>query len=134
MQYKIIARILANRLSKVIDKVKKKKKKKKKKKLMLFKVDLKKAFDTVSWKYLDHMLSSLGFGSKWRGWIQVCLHSARSSVGRPSSEFSIKRGLRQGDPLSPFLFIIVMERLHIAMRNAVCSGLIRGDVIGTLIN
>ncbi|GKA73166.1 RNA-directed DNA polymerase, eukaryota, reverse transcriptase zinc-binding domain protein [Tanacetum coccineum] len=109
-------------------------KKKKKKKLMLFKVDFKKAFDTVSCKYLNHMLSSLGFGSKRRGWIQVSLHSARSSVSSPSSEFLIKRGLRQGDPLSPFLFIIVMEGLHIAMRNVVCSGLIRGDVIGTLIN
>ncbi|GJU21232.1 putative RNA-directed DNA polymerase, eukaryota, reverse transcriptase zinc-binding domain protein [Tanacetum coccineum] len=126
MQYKIIAKILANRLSKVIDKVKKK--------LMLFKVDFEKAFDTVSWKYLDHMLLSLGFGSKWRRWIQVCLHSARSSVlvnGSPSNEFSIKRGLRQGDLLSPFLFIIVMEGLRIAMQNVVCSGLIREAVIET---
>ncbi|GJY85810.1 RNA-directed DNA polymerase, eukaryota, reverse transcriptase zinc-binding domain protein, partial [Tanacetum coccineum] len=104
-------------------------KKKKKKKLMLFKVDFEKAFDTVSWKYLDHMLLSLGFKSKWRRWIQVCLHSARSSVlvnGSPSNEFSIKRGLRQGDLLSPFLFIILMEGLRIAMQNVVCSGLIRG--------
>ncbi|GKA15089.1 putative RNA-directed DNA polymerase, eukaryota, reverse transcriptase zinc-binding domain protein [Tanacetum coccineum] len=108
--------------------------KKKKKKLMLFKVDFEKAFDTVSWKYLDHMLLSLGFGSKWRRWIQVCLHSARSSVlvnDSLSSEFLIKRGLRQGDPLSHFLFIIVMEGLHIAMQNAVCSGLIREAEIGT---
>nr|GEZ75021.1 RNA-directed DNA polymerase, eukaryota [Tanacetum cinerariifolium] len=66
MQYKIIAKILANRLSKVIDKVYKKKKKK----LILLKVDFEKAFDTVSWKYLNHMLLSLGFGSKWRRWIQ----------------------------------------------------------------
>ncbi|GKF47897.1 putative RNA-directed DNA polymerase, eukaryota, reverse transcriptase zinc-binding domain protein [Tanacetum coccineum] len=81
------------------------------------------------------MLLSLGFGRKWRRWIQVCLHSARSSVlvnGSPTSEFSIKRGLRQGDLLSPFLFIIVMEGLHITMKNAVCSGLIRGAEIGTL--
>ncbi|GJY29953.1 putative RNA-directed DNA polymerase, eukaryota, reverse transcriptase zinc-binding domain protein [Tanacetum coccineum] len=102
---------------------------------MLFKVDFKKAFDTVSWKYLDHMLLSLGFGSKWRRWIQVCLHSARSSIlvnGSPTSEFSIKRGLRQGNPLSPFLFIMVMEGLHITMKNTVCLGLIRGDEIETL--
>ncbi|GJV34750.1 putative RNA-directed DNA polymerase, eukaryota, reverse transcriptase zinc-binding domain protein [Tanacetum coccineum] len=146
MQCKIIAKILANRLSKVIDKVVYQEqstfiagrqildgpivlselmswyKKKKKKKLMLFKVDFEKAFDTVSWKYLDHMLLSLGFGSKWRRWIQVCLHSATSSIlvnGSPFSEFSIKCGLRQGDPLSPFQFINVMEGLHIAMQNAV---------------
>ncbi|GJT27404.1 RNA-directed DNA polymerase, eukaryota, reverse transcriptase zinc-binding domain protein [Tanacetum coccineum] len=72
----------------------------KKQKLMIFKVDFEKAFDTVSWKYLDHMLLSLGFGCKWRRWIHMCLHSARASVlvnGSPTSEFSIKRGLRQGD-------------------------------------
>ncbi|GJU12941.1 putative RNA-directed DNA polymerase, eukaryota, reverse transcriptase zinc-binding domain protein [Tanacetum coccineum] len=107
--------------------------KKKKRNLMLFKVDFEKAFDTVSWKFLDHMLSSLGFGNKWHRWINVCLHSARASVlinGSPTSEFSIKRGLRQGDPLSPFLFIIVMEGLHIALKNAVSSGLIQGASIG----
>ncbi|GJR18938.1 RNA-directed DNA polymerase, eukaryota, reverse transcriptase zinc-binding domain protein [Tanacetum coccineum] len=156
MQYKIIAKVLANRLSKVIDKVVCKEQsvfisgrfildgplmlseimswyKKKKRNLMFFKVDFEKAFDTVSWKFLDHMLSSLGFGNKWRKWINACLHSARASVlinGSPTSEFSIKRGLRQGDPLSPFLFIIVMEGLHIALQNAVSSGLIQGASIG----
>ncbi|GJY15773.1 RNA-directed DNA polymerase, eukaryota [Tanacetum coccineum] len=134
MQYKIIAKVLANRLSKVIDKVVSKEQsafisgrfildgplmlseimswyKKKKRNLMLFKVDFEKAFDTVSWKFLDHIASVLVNGS-------------------PTSEFSIKRGLRQGDPLSPFLFIIVMEGLHIALKNAVSSGLIQGASIG----
>ncbi|GKC34656.1 hypothetical protein Tco_1047040, partial [Tanacetum coccineum] len=46
--------------------------------------------------------------------------------GSSSSEFSIKRGLRQGDPLGPFLFIIIMEGLHIALKDAVQSGLLRG--------
>ncbi|GKA87022.1 RNA-directed DNA polymerase, eukaryota, reverse transcriptase zinc-binding domain protein [Tanacetum coccineum] len=97
------------------------------------KVDFEKAFDTVNWKYLDHMLLSLGFGSKWRRWIKMCLHSTRASVlvnGSPSSEFPIKRGLRQGDPLSPFLFIIVMEGLHLALEDAVSSGLIHGVKVG----
>ncbi|GKA48294.1 RNA-directed DNA polymerase, eukaryota, reverse transcriptase zinc-binding domain protein [Tanacetum coccineum] len=87
----------------------------------------------VSWKFLDHMLSSLGFGNKWRRWINIFLHSTRASVlvnGSQTSEFSIKRGLRQGNPLSPFLFIIVMEGLHIALKNAVSSGLIQGASIG----
>ena len=103
------------------------------KKLLIFKVDFEKAFDSVSWKFLDHMLLSLGFGIKWRSWIQACLKSAKSSVlinGSPSSEFSIKRGLRQGDPLSPFLFIIIMEGLHLALKDAVQSCLVRGTKVG----
>ncbi|XP_071699047.1 uncharacterized protein [Rutidosis leptorrhynchoides] len=63
----------------------------------------------------------------------MCLKSSRSSVlvnGSPSYEFPIKRGLRQGDPLSPFLFIIVMEGLNILLKNAIEANLIRGTVLG----
>ncbi|GJY45574.1 RNA-directed DNA polymerase, eukaryota, reverse transcriptase zinc-binding domain protein [Tanacetum coccineum] len=62
------------------------------------------------------------FGNKWCSWIKACLNSSRASIlinGSPTSEFSIKRGLRQGDPLSPFLFILVMEGLHNAFEEAV---------------
>ncbi|GJT16198.1 putative RNA-directed DNA polymerase, eukaryota, reverse transcriptase zinc-binding domain protein [Tanacetum coccineum] len=102
--------------------------------MLIFKVDFEKAFDSVSWKYLDFVLISLGFGSKWRTWIRACLNSSRASVlinGSPTSKFSIKRGLRQGDPLSPFLFILVMEGLHCSISNAVNSGLIRGVKFGS---
>nr|GEU84038.1 hypothetical protein [Tanacetum cinerariifolium] len=104
-----------------------------KKKILIFKVDFEKAFDLVSWKYLDFVLLSLGFGSKWRSWIRACPYSSRASIlinGSPTFEFSIKRGLRQGDPLSPFLLIIVMEGLHCVMSNVVSSGLIQGIKIG----
>ncbi|GJT35063.1 RNA-directed DNA polymerase, eukaryota, reverse transcriptase zinc-binding domain protein [Tanacetum coccineum] len=76
----------------------------------------------LNWNYLDHILDSLGFGLKWRSWIKTCLSSSRASIlvnGSPTSEFSINRGLRQGDPLSPFLFILVMEGLHNAFADAV---------------
>ncbi|GJZ09996.1 RNA-directed DNA polymerase, eukaryota, reverse transcriptase zinc-binding domain protein [Tanacetum coccineum] len=79
--------------------------KEKKKKLIIFKVDFEKAFDSVSWKYLDFVLLYLGFSSKWRSWIRACLSSSRASVlvnGSPTWEFPIKRGLRKGDLLSPF--------------------------------
>lgn len=92
-------------------------------------MDFEKAFDSVSWRYLDHVMCMMGFGVKWRNWIRSCLHSARSSIlinGSPTSEFSLKRGLRQGDPLSPFLFIIIMEGLHIALRDAMAANLFHG--------
>ncbi|GJR76425.1 RNA-directed DNA polymerase, eukaryota, reverse transcriptase zinc-binding domain protein [Tanacetum coccineum] len=108
--------------------------KKRKKKLMLFKVDFKKAFDSMSWRYLDFVLDKLGFGTKWRSWIKVGLVSARTSIlvnGGPTSEFSLKRGLRQGDPLSPFLFIIVMEGLHMTLRDGVAANMFQGVKVGS---
>ncbi|GJZ27081.1 RNA-directed DNA polymerase, eukaryota, reverse transcriptase zinc-binding domain protein [Tanacetum coccineum] len=103
------------------------------KKMMIFKVEFEKAFDSVNWKYLDYVLGQFGFGEKWRNWIQECLRSARTSIlvnGSPTSEFSIKRGLRQGDPMSPFLFILIMEGLHIAIEDATQSNLIKGVSFG----
>nr|GEV11277.1 hypothetical protein [Tanacetum cinerariifolium] len=132
--YKIIFKLLANRLSKVTDKRDHPVVKKEEEKMSIFKVDFEKAFDSVSWKYLDFILDSLGFGSKWRSWIKACLYSSRASIlinGTPTFEFSIKRGLRQRDPLSPFLFILVMEGLHCAMSNAVNFGLIRRIKLGS---
>ncbi|GKA57668.1 reverse transcriptase domain, reverse transcriptase zinc-binding domain protein [Tanacetum coccineum] len=88
-----------------------------------------KAFDYISWNYLDHILDSLGFRLKWRSWIKTCLSSSRASIivnGSHTSEFSINRDLRQGDPLSPFLFILVMEGLHTAFADALGNGLISG--------
>ncbi|GJS65512.1 hypothetical protein Tco_0680076 [Tanacetum coccineum] len=67
---------------------------------------------------------------KWRSWIKICLSSSRASIlvnGSPTSEFFINRGLRQGDPLSPFLFILVLEGLHNAFADAVGTGLIIGN-------
>nr|KYP31002.1 hypothetical protein KK1_049288 [Cajanus cajan] len=72
------------------------------------------------------MLQRLGFNCKWRQWIMECLVSAKVSVlvnGSPTEEFTTQRGLRQGDPLAPFLFLVVAEGMSGMMREAVNKGL-----------
>ncbi|GJY80765.1 RNA-directed DNA polymerase, eukaryota, reverse transcriptase zinc-binding domain protein [Tanacetum coccineum] len=155
--YKIIAKILANRLVVVLEDlvsdvqsafVAKRQIldgpfilnelfqwcKMKKKHTMIFKVDFEKAYDSVRWDYLDDVLKRFGFGEKWCGWIQNCLLSSKGSVivnGSPTKEFQFHRGLKQGDPLSPFLFLLIMESLHISMQRVVDAGLFRGIQVGS---
>nr|XP_043638072.1 uncharacterized protein LOC122609078 [Erigeron canadensis] len=96
---------------------------------MFFKIDFVKAYDYLSWDFLLYMLEVLGFGNKWISWFKACLFSARFSVlvnGSPTDEFSIQRGLRQSHPMAPFLFIIAMEGLHVAINNLVRNGLFCG--------
>lgn len=103
--------------------------KKMKHKVLLFKVDFEKAFDCLNWSYLDSIMEQMNFGGKWRSWILECLKSATASVlvnGSPTEEFHITMGVRQGDPLSPFLFIIVMEGLHVSMLEATRKGYFNG--------
>lgn len=74
-------------------------------------------------------MDQMGFGGKWGNWIVGCLSSSRASIlvnGSPMDEFPISRGVRQGDPLSPFLFILEMEGLNVAIRSACAKSLIKG--------
>nr|GFB05375.1 putative RNA-directed DNA polymerase, eukaryota, reverse transcriptase zinc-binding domain protein [Tanacetum cinerariifolium] len=128
IHYKIIAKTLANRLSKVIDKI----------------VSIEQSafisgrqiFDgpfILSEKYLDFVLHNLGFGNKWRSWIRACLYLSRAIIlvnGSPTLEFSIKQGLRQGYPFSPFLFILIMKGLHCALSTTVSFNHIHGIYLG----
>ncbi|KAJ9543280.1 hypothetical protein OSB04_022987 [Centaurea solstitialis] len=71
----------------------------------------------------------MNFGQKWRKWIHGCLSSAMVSVlinGSSSKEFCMGKGLRQGDPLAPFLFIIAAEACNIAMKEAREIGIFHG--------
>ncbi|GJS13278.1 RNA-directed DNA polymerase, eukaryota [Tanacetum coccineum] len=107
--------------------------KSKKKQTMIFKVDFEKAFDSVRWDFLDDVLKKFGFGDRWCGWIQSCLRSSRGSIlvnGSPTKEFQFYKGLKQGDPLSPFLFILIMESLHLSFQNTVNEGMFKGVSIG----
>ncbi|GJV76417.1 RNA-directed DNA polymerase, eukaryota [Tanacetum coccineum] len=158
--YKIITKVLANRLSLVISELVSDVQsafvsnrhildgpfilnellswcKHKKSKALIFKIDFEKAFDSVRWDYLDVVLANFGFGLKWRSWIQGCLKSAMGSIlvnGSPTSEFKFSKGLKQGDPLSPFLFILIMESLHLSFNNVVNAGLYNGIQIDESLN
>ncbi|GJV80075.1 RNA-directed DNA polymerase, eukaryota [Tanacetum coccineum] len=101
----------------------------KRKRAMIFKVDFEKAFDSVKWDYLIDTLRAFGFGQKWCSWINGCFENATGSVlvnGSPTSEFQFHRGLKQGDHISPFLFILIMETLHLSFKRVIEANLFKG--------
>ncbi|XP_022032064.1 uncharacterized protein LOC110933134 [Helianthus annuus] len=103
--------------------------KKYKRRGMFFKVDIKKAYDSVNWAFLDSIMQQMNFSSRWRTWVMATLRSAKASVlvnGSPTREFVCSCGLRQGDPLSPFLFVMAMEALSGIMKVADSTGLFKG--------
>nr|GEX98872.1 RNA-directed DNA polymerase, eukaryota [Tanacetum cinerariifolium] len=104
----------------------------KKKETMIFKVNFEKAFDSVRWDFFEDVLKNFGFGSRWWDWIISCLKYSKGSVlvnGSPTSEFQFYKGLKHDDPLSPFLFILVMETLYLSFKNVVNAGLFKGVVL-----
>ncbi|GKC21849.1 RNA-directed DNA polymerase, eukaryota [Tanacetum coccineum] len=103
--------------------------KRKKKQAMFFKVDFAKAYDSVRWDYLLDILHAFGFGPNWCRWILGTFTSSMASIlvnGSPTSEFPFCCGLKQGDPLAPYLFILIMESLHISFSRVVDDGLFKG--------
>jgi len=81
---------------------------------VMCKLDIEKAFDHLNWSFLLTTLRQMGFGRRWTKWIEFCINITRFSI------------LRQGDPLSPFLFIIAMEGLGSLMRRAATNNWIKG--------
>jgi len=101
---------------------------------VLCKLDLEKAYDRVHWKFLLYLLQRCGFGEKWRAWIESCISTVRFSIlvnGTLSSFFYSSHGLRQGNPLSPLLFAVVMEALSRMLIAARDQDLLTGFSVGS---
>eukprot|EP00253_Pinus_taeda_P033845 PITA_33845 len=96
---------------------------------MLMQLDLSKAYDKVSWRYLEAILEAFGFCRQWISWVLALIKSSRFFIlvnGAPSEPFSPSRGIRQGDPLSPFLFVILMEGISRIIAKKRADGVIKG--------
>ncbi|GAU34402.1 hypothetical protein TSUD_217420 [Trifolium subterraneum] len=154
--YKIVSKLLANRLKKVLGKLISNCQsaflpqrqildgvvvlneiidlaKRRKDACLLFKVDFERTYDTVSSSFLELMMIKMGFSEGWLKWLRACIFESTMSIlinGSPTADFKVERGLRQGDPLSPFLFLIVAEGLTGLMNRAVAIDKFKGYQIG----
>ena len=96
-------------------------------KAMFIKLDMAKAYDRVRWSFLQKVLGAFGFEDEWIDWVMSCVNSTSFSVlinGEHSNLFGASRGLRQGDPLSPYLFLLLVEGLGWLIKRNVEGGFI----------
>ena len=138
--YKLIAKVLASQLKRlcgretildaplianeVIDLIMRRKERG-----VLCKLDFEKAYDQINWNFIVKVLERMGFGERWIGWIKWCISTASFSIlinGRPAGFFNSTRGLRQGDPLSPYLFVLGMKAFSLLIDKVVSGGYLSG--------
>lgn len=85
---------------------------------MTIKLDMRKTYDKFEWDMIIAMMKKVGFNQKWRRWIKDCISSVSYRVlinGSLGNELIPSRGIRQGDPLSPFLFLLCIEGLSVTL-------------------
>ena len=100
---------------------------------VVFKINFEKAYDHVDWGFLDHVLQRKGFSQKWRSWIRGCLSSSSFAIlvnGNEKGWVKASRGLRQGNPLSPFLYTLMADVLSRLMIRAEEIGITEGFFVG----
>jgi hypothetical protein len=96
-----------------------------KKGFMILKIDLEKAYDRIEWEFIRETLALLNLPMQIQNLVHQCISSASMSInwnGEPTSKFHSSRGLRQGDPLSPYLFVLALERLGHYIQEKVNNG------------
>jgi hypothetical protein len=147
--YKIISKCLANRLRPILDEIISetqsafvpgrlitdnaviafecfhKIQKSKKDTHCAYKLDLSKAYDRVDWNYLEKAMLKMGFCKTWTNWVMTCVRTVRYSVrlnGHNLEPFNPTRGLRQGDPISPYMFLFVGEALTSILKEKTNDG------------
>ncbi|XP_074336841.1 uncharacterized protein LOC141674013 [Apium graveolens] len=95
------------------------------------KIDVSKAYDRLEWDYIEHMLNKFGFNPTWIGRVMGCVKTVSYGFWQNGTEFGDvkpQRGIRQGDPISPYLYILCAEGLSSILRRHEEAGLIHGCI------
>jgi hypothetical protein len=93
----------------------------------VLKLDFQKAFDSVHWEAILATLTARGFPQRWIWWVKHLLETSMAQIllnGQIGKKFKIEKGVRQGDPLSPYLYIIVADVLQQMIRKAYSEGIL----------